>query len=247
VIRANFSCRRNYTGTISIIVGKHSEEFIVHRDRICKASPYFKAACSKEWLEGQTGIVRLPEMSGKYFGHYVDSVYSDRVNLEDLKQELIERATEPRHTEETRKAKLSWTLVHLAHAYCKVWVIADYLEDSACRNACMQMLLINMADLGYLGLYHKTIEFVAENTVASSGLFRWMVDHIAAISLHHVRREWEEENVQAADDRLSRTNDRFPLAVKDALLKVLFISHRPGKQIQDVGLDASKYLESVKE
>lgn len=221
----NIICRRDYTGTLSIIAGKHSEKFTVHQDRICKASPFFKAACSREWLEGQTGIIRLPELSSKYFCHYVDSVYSDRVNLHELKQDLIERATNDRYTEEEKEIKIIWIPVHLAHAYCKVWVIADYLRDTACKNACMEVLLINMNRLGYFGLFRKTIDFVAENTATDSPLFRWMVDHIAAISLNFVRVSVPEEDVEAADDELSFNTDRLPLAVKDALLKVLLVSH----------------------
>ncbi|KXT01704.1 hypothetical protein AC578_2798 [Pseudocercospora eumusae] len=35
--------------------------FDVHKSVVCEASPFFKAACEKDWREAKSGIIELPE------------------------------------------------------------------------------------------------------------------------------------------------------------------------------------------
>lgn len=217
--------RRSYTDTLTVIVGEHSELFTVHVDRICEASPFFAAACSKQWIEGRTRIVRLPEQSAEYFRDYIDWVYSHQVNLKELKCELAKAE----NTEKEPKA--------LIHAYCEIWVIADYLRDSACKNACL-LELVNTRVAEIIPFpYSETVVFVADNVAESSGLFVWMVERVAQALVASFRCDQEEGFDQK--DYI----EALPETLKNAILKETFTAIHP--LTSNNTMDASRYQEKV--
>ena len=59
-----------------MLVGPKEERFILHHDAVCARSKFFKAACSKQWREGQERLVRLPEVDPVVFKTYCGWVYS---------------------------------------------------------------------------------------------------------------------------------------------------------------------------
>jgi hypothetical protein len=55
---------------ITALVGPEETPFSVHQEAICDKSKFFRAACSKRWVEGQERRVRLPEVKVEAFRHY---------------------------------------------------------------------------------------------------------------------------------------------------------------------------------
>lgn len=176
---ANMTLRRDFTSTITVLAGAgfNIQQFTVHEDRICNVSPFFTAACSKDWLEGQTGTVKLPTVRAKFFRHYIEWVYSGRMELEELKEMQKEKASAAGNVLQAGQYDATES-VERTEAYCMTWMIADYLGDVACKNACIAHLTSQLTATNHARIYSLTINAIAENTTPESGLFRWMVDDI---------------------------------------------------------------------
>ncbi|KAK3715691.1 hypothetical protein LTR37_006916 [Vermiconidia calcicola] len=71
----------NYSHEVTVLVGDTSQRFMVHKDILCWNSPFFQAACSKNWWEGIEKIIRLPDHAPIAFSIYVDWRYQGVVDL----------------------------------------------------------------------------------------------------------------------------------------------------------------------
>jgi hypothetical protein len=73
--------RSNYhpSHTVILLVGKEQQEMLVHTNIISAHSAFFRAALKKEWKEGQTHVIRLPEDDPDIVTRYLDFVYHDRL------------------------------------------------------------------------------------------------------------------------------------------------------------------------
>jgi hypothetical protein len=60
-------------------VGPDESQHTLHKDLLCKKSPYFTAAANDCWKEGQEGRVPLPNDDPAAFALYVQWVYRDRI------------------------------------------------------------------------------------------------------------------------------------------------------------------------
>lgn len=60
---------------VTLLVGPEEQKFVVYGHLIVMSSEFFKAALKKEWIEGQTRTVKLPEESPKTMACYLDFVY----------------------------------------------------------------------------------------------------------------------------------------------------------------------------
>jgi hypothetical protein len=69
----------DFDNIITVLVGSEEKRFIIHQDAICDKSKFFKAACSKRWIEGQAKLVRLPEVKPEVFQQYSNWVYSGTI------------------------------------------------------------------------------------------------------------------------------------------------------------------------
>jgi hypothetical protein len=71
---------------VTLLVGPKEEEFAVHESCITRNSDFFKAALKKEWIEGQTRIIKLPEETcTKNFVHYLNYAYNEGLPTEGIK------------------------------------------------------------------------------------------------------------------------------------------------------------------
>lgn len=51
------------------------EKFVVHKDLICYASPFFDRAFNGAFLEGKTQQMKLPDVETSLFGVFVNWLY----------------------------------------------------------------------------------------------------------------------------------------------------------------------------
>ena len=65
--------------TVKLIVGPQQKEFTIHKNLICVASEFFKAALASNFVEGNEQKVVLPEDDPQYFQVIYDWLYSGRV------------------------------------------------------------------------------------------------------------------------------------------------------------------------
>lgn len=68
---------------VTLVVGAEQEEMLVHGTYLSRNSEFFKAALKKEWVEGQTRLIKLPEESPDVMKHYLTYVYHDKLKVSD--------------------------------------------------------------------------------------------------------------------------------------------------------------------
>lgn len=106
-----------------MLVGPNEAAFTVHENYICAKSRFFKAACRKEWSEGITRVIRLPEAEPEMFRSYLVWVYTDGLAVDITN-------SEPVQAQETKYS-----------TFVKLYVLGDRLEDLRLRNSIMEILV----------------------------------------------------------------------------------------------------------
>lgn len=78
---------RDFESFITVLVGPDKKHFTIHQDAICGKSKFFKAACSKRWLEGQEKLVHLLDVEVEVFREYCRWVYSGTMPISHCSRE----------------------------------------------------------------------------------------------------------------------------------------------------------------
>lgn len=68
--------------TVTLLVGPEQKEMLVHGTYLARDSEFFKAALKKEWIEGATRTIKLPEENPKVMADYVTYTYSGKPGTE---------------------------------------------------------------------------------------------------------------------------------------------------------------------
>lgn len=78
------------TSMITILVGLTSEKFIMHRDRVCELSGYFRGLLSGNFNDAIDGTTTLKEESVRGFRLFQHCVYNNKFpeDLEDIEEVL---------------------------------------------------------------------------------------------------------------------------------------------------------------
>lgn len=153
----------DYNKTITILVGPKERSFVGHQDILCASSKFFRAACSKRWLEGQEKMLRLPEVrSEAAFQTYANWTYTN---------ELV--VAEP---EASNEGRLYDTLIETC-------LLGDFLGDVKFRNDALRSLNTHTIEAEFL-LCTRNYRHIWNHTPPNSLLRAWTVD--AFISLSHL-------------------------------------------------------------
>jgi hypothetical protein len=64
---------------VTLLVGPEEEKMVVHETYLSRDSPFFKAALKKQWTEGQTRVIKLPEESLEPMQHYIEHLYGAKL------------------------------------------------------------------------------------------------------------------------------------------------------------------------
>ena len=82
--------------TVTILVGEDSTPFFIHRDQLCEASSFFKAAFQGDFLEGSEMRMSLPEEEEHTFDLFIQWLYNQGYEISPKKDEAEgERFMEP--------------------------------------------------------------------------------------------------------------------------------------------------------
>jgi len=151
-----------FDNIITVLVGENKKRFILHQNAVCDKSKFFKAACSKQWLEGQERIVRLPEVDEVTFQAYFRWIYSGDVQ-------------EPTCTEQSDASAKRTEQESLI----KLYLLGDTLDDVELRSKATSRLFTVMRS-------HDTIpsvpnlNLIYESTMSGSPLRKMVVDVFVA-------------------------------------------------------------------
>jgi hypothetical protein len=69
---------------VTLVVGAEQKELLVHGTYLTRDSEFFKAALKKEWTEGQTRRITLPEDLPKTMSHYLTYIYHNKLPPSDF-------------------------------------------------------------------------------------------------------------------------------------------------------------------
>lgn len=59
----------------TLLVGPEEHRVVAHKSNLSLRSAFFKAALRKEWIEGQTRTVKLPDEQRDVVAQYLDYIY----------------------------------------------------------------------------------------------------------------------------------------------------------------------------
>jgi hypothetical protein len=163
--------RSNYhpSHTVILLVGKEQQEMLVHTNIISTHSAFFRTALKKEWKEGQTRVVKLPEDDPDIVTRYLDFVYHNRVVTQ-------------------YKSQADSNYIGLALLY----VYGERVLDTFIQNTIVEHLLkptdiVNRNEPSHpIHPRPAAIEIIYEGTTAASHFRRLLVDMYA----RHGSEEW---------------------------------------------------------
>lgn len=175
MLSSDFNYRSSYNRIIIVTVGeeKKQADFLVHRDLICERSPFFTAACSNRWAEGQTKVVELPQHHPRIFKAYLQWAYSSSSDLSGILNELYTFEDLNGYTRRSARFRSSIRYTGLV----RLWILADDLVDSACKNEVINNLVREVAaDWKSPNFPLHLFKRIYERTAPNSGLRKWLVD-----------------------------------------------------------------------
>lgn len=157
----------DFDNMVTVLVGKEEKRFTLHQDAVCAKSKFFKAACSKEWLEGQERVVRLPETQVTTFQEYCSWIYSSKIAVGTCTQAsaLAEKGNE---------------LQRLMYLH----ILGDELDDIQLRNKANVELFKAMQKSNAIPDAQLN-KMVWESTMPGSLLRKLLVDAIVARFTRH--------------------------------------------------------------
>ncbi|KAM0701519.1 hypothetical protein Q7P35_009770 [Cladosporium inversicolor] len=109
---------------VILLVGPEKQNIIVHSPRMTAHSEFFAAALKKEWDEGYIRGVKLPEEEPEIMVYYIEHVYSNKLPTD------VYATTSPGE-DKAQGYKL----------LAQIYVVAERLLDSDCRNRILQEFL----------------------------------------------------------------------------------------------------------
>jgi hypothetical protein len=64
---------------VTLLVGPEEERMVVHESYLSRDSAFFKAALKKQWTEGQTRVIKLPEELSEPVQYYIGYLYGGQL------------------------------------------------------------------------------------------------------------------------------------------------------------------------
>jgi len=136
---------------VTLLIGPDEQELVVCGQLLTKTSEFFEAALKKEWKEGQTRMVRLPEEDAETTIHYLDFVCGQGLPTRALK--LYGDFAES-EDEYLMLAQLYAFGERVLHKAVRNAVMAEVLRISSLRNEKGGMFL--PGDDAILAIYQAT-------------------------------------------------------------------------------------------
>ncbi|KAK3642401.1 hypothetical protein LTR56_010754 [Elasticomyces elasticus] len=144
----------NFEEHVRVLVGPEAKGFTVHKDLICRRSPFFEAAASARWTRGLNKNIELSDDDPEAFAAYLAYLY--RAELPMLDEEQGTK--------------------HLWHNLADLYILADKLRDLKTANDVIDEIL-EYSDLLDKAPTLTIIRKVYDVTSDSCPLRRLLVDY----------------------------------------------------------------------
>lgn len=171
----------NPDDTVILLVGPEERKMLVYGPQITAHSDFFAAALKKEWAEGQTREIKLPEEEPEITAYYIEHVYFSKLPTE------IYTTASPGLEKE-----LGYKLL------AQLYVLAERMLDSKCRNRILQEFLrlrdLKCATGETWNPTDVSANIIYQGTTPGSPARRLLVD----IHASYARASWYPEDVHVA-------------------------------------------------
>lgn len=138
----------------------------VHKNLICNASPFFRAACKDEWKQSEKSMIELPDDEPEVFEHFIHWLYTDQIDTIDK--------TAFKNDDSEGVQQIIDLLVSL-------YVFADKVQCGKLKDEVLDRLMDSMR-AGWIPTFPQ-VEKIYSNTAAGSKLRRWIVDVLIATNM----------------------------------------------------------------
>jgi hypothetical protein len=145
---------------VTLHVGPTEHVMLAHSSHLARNSDFFKAALKKEWIEGQTRVIRLPEERPDIVSHYLNYTYS----------KALPKASDSDSTT-TPNFKKNQYYELLAELY----VLGERLQDQSIRTAVVESIVESWEYLHW-NLITVPANIIYRGTTAGSPARRLMVN-----------------------------------------------------------------------
>lgn len=71
-------------GVVTLIIGENEQKMTAHGSHLTRNSPFFAAAMKKDWAEGQTRTIKLPDECPANMAHYLSFLYGGRLLTQSI-------------------------------------------------------------------------------------------------------------------------------------------------------------------
>lgn len=81
----------NFDGddAVTLHVGSREHVLLAHASFITRDSEFFRAALKKEWKEGQTRVIKLPEDQPQVVSHYLNYTYTKKLPVDMIPSDIL--------------------------------------------------------------------------------------------------------------------------------------------------------------
>lgn len=156
---------------IRVIVGSQEKRFAVYKELLCEHSEFCRAACGREWKEGQEDTIYLPEARPDAFNLYIHWLYTGTVDTTLMTEPEVPPGTVARHPAHSNLAK--------------VFVLGNFLGDIAFCN-CLIDCILQKLDKGGIPPSPQTLSYVWRQTSKGSRFQLLFFDLFAALVNHTI-------------------------------------------------------------
>ncbi|KAK5691973.1 hypothetical protein LTR97_011144 [Elasticomyces elasticus] len=174
--------RSSFADTMIILAGEDKVPFIVHTGTLRAKSEFLDAAFQREWLEGQSKTVNLPEVRPEIFELYATWSYFGRINIEALRLAMTMIAIKPAPPlpRDTPEQWNMWSRGILS--LIQLYVAADFLGDVELKKGAIDGLTVIVEARRFLNGIKDLISIVWNSTPPRSGLRTFFMDYIISSS-----------------------------------------------------------------
>jgi hypothetical protein len=166
-------CRLDLSEVITICIGAEKKEYFVHQDIASKSSKYVKAALSRQWEESRTLQIQLPEVDSRPFEGYSHWLYTNAILLT------------------TNDPFPMYELVEL-------YILGDYLDDSAFRSAVLEHMLCIRFEQGMMPC-GASVALARARTASTSPLCKVLTELVLSRPLSYTADSFRNDDEYPRD------------------------------------------------
>jgi BTB/POZ domain len=160
ILHSHNFCRYQDDSTVRVSVGPAKASFSVHKNLVCKISPFFRGACNSLFKEALNDEIYLPEQDPEAFDIFLEWLYT----------RLIRFFPHPLNEQDIAENNAWWILV------TQMYVLAQYLQITSFGNDVIDLIGRSIAQEQVLrNPQSEAIDLLYNSTIGGCGLRRLYV------------------------------------------------------------------------